>query len=180
MSFEKANPLDPMRKATEEDYFRKQNAELAAKLKARMEMEKAGVHDQALADSLLAAGFSEDSVRALYLVPIIDIAWADGRLQDEEKAVIMTVAEARGIKKDSAAYTMISGWLKARPTDDSFVRGKTLCEALLGDLQSGQGNWILDAANKVAAATGGLFGFGSKISSEEEAALKKLGEKLKK
>lgn len=175
MTSEKSgNPLDPVRKATEEAYFRKQNAELAAKLKARAQMQQAGVHDKDLADKLAAAGFSEDSVRALFLIPIIEIGWADGRLQIEERGEILKIAEARGISRDSQAFKLISSWIENKPSDSAWNQGQSLVRALMDDAGSAGSGWVLEAAKKVASATGGLFGIGSKISAAEEALLKKL------
>jgi len=174
------NPLDPRRKAIEEDYFRKQNAELAAKLKARTSMQAAGVQDKELADRLLAAGFTEDSVRALYLVPVVDVAWADGRISPEEKTEIMKIAEGRGIKRDSAAFKMVLNWIEAKPTDENYKRAKSLVDPLLEGLGAEGGDWLLAAAQRVAEATGGVFGFGVKVTHDEKTVLTKLATKLKK
>lgn len=170
-----------MRKATEEEYFRKHNAELAAKLKARAGLKEAGVKDPALMESLTQAGFSEDSVRALFLLPLLDVAWADGRLESEERREIEGVVAARGIAKDSEASALLERWLARNPeSDEKFQRGKALIGPLLADVQSTGTAWILEASRRVAHAAGGLFGFGSKISGAEEEVLKKLSEKLSK
>lgn len=174
------NPLDNRRKALEEDYFRKQNADLAAKLKARVSLEKAGVNDKALAESLIANGFSEDSIRALYLIPVVDVAWADGRVSEEERAEILKIAESRGITKNSSAYKMVIQWIDSKPTDENYLKAKSLVDPLLEDLKKTGADWLLSAAQRVAEATGGLFGFGVKVTSDEKAVLTRLAAKLKK
>lgn len=175
-----ASPLKPVEKAHEEEYFRKQNAELAAKLKSRLQMSQAGVKDDGLASELTQAGFNKDSVRALFIVPLIDVAWADNHIQPEERAEILKIVEAKGIEKTSEAYSLISGWLEKKPSDEKYVRAQILLKPAIEDLKkSGQGaDWILDAATKVAEATGGLFGIGFRISKEERDVLRKISDRL--
>jgi hypothetical protein len=96
-------PLDDRRKAQEEDYFRKLNAEAAAKLKAKSDLAQAGIQDSSLIEHLTKAGFDSDSARALYLLPLVDVAWADGRVQKEEQSEILGLMEKAGISKDSKA-----------------------------------------------------------------------------
>ncbi len=175
----KENPLDPMRKATEEEYFRQRNAELSAKIKARAGLKEAGVQDDGLAQQLTEAGFDKDSVRALFLLPLIDVAWADGRVEDEEKREVLSVAQSRGIEKTSTAWKMLETWLSQGPRDSTFLNARVLLEPALLDLKSkGGSGWILEAAERVALAAGGIFGLGQKISSDEKAAIEKLAKKL--
>src|SRR3989338_2386838 len=97
-SHEHDKPLDDLRKASEEEYFRKQNAALAAKLKQRQELENAGIQDPQLVDQLLKAGLTSGIVKALYWVPLIEVAWADGEVQEEEKEEILNILKAQGLK----------------------------------------------------------------------------------
>lgn len=183
MSSERSgNPLDPVRKANEEEYFRKQNADAAAKLKARAAMSQAGIHDEGLALKLKEAGFNEDTLRALYLIPLLDVAWADGKVQIEEKNQILSVLKTRGIDASSGAYQLVKAWVEKGPAEESFQRGKALVSPLLDDLKKGgsaAGEWILQASERVAHATGGLFGLGSKVSGEEAKILSEISKKLK-
>ena len=77
---------------------------------------------------------------------------------------------------------MILGWLKAKPSDSNYLSGKALLGPLVADAKKDSGaRWILDAAQAVAQATGGLFGLiGQKVSADEEAMIRKLAEKLRK
>jgi hypothetical protein len=182
MSSEKmtGSPLDPLRKASEEAYFHKQNKELAAKLKARAAMKDAGVTDPQLADELMAAGFDEDSLKALFLIPALEVAWVDGRAQDEEKAEIRKLAVSHGMTEGSAGWALVEGWLSQNPAEDlRFQNGRALLAPLFEGLKkTGNTAWVREAAERVAAATGGLFGLGSKISAHEQEVLDRLGKKL--
>jgi len=175
------NPLDERRKAQEEEYFRKQNAEAAAKLKAKLELEESGVQDEGLVETLMKAGFDTDSARALYLVPVLEVAWADGKIQSEEKQSVIELLEERGIEKNSKAYQLVLKWLSGRPTDHSYLQAKSFLEPYITELKkSGKpfSHWVIKAANKVAQVTGGLFGIGwNMVSKKEEAVLKQIARK---
>lgn len=183
MTHNPEKPLDELRRASEEEFFRKQNQELAKKLKTKMGMAAEGVRDEALIKDLLSAGFDEDSVRVLFLVPIIEIALADGRIEEDEKAEILRIVKTRGISEQSAAYKTLLSWLKNGSTDASFVRAKTLIDPLIAEERKNDQSvsWILAGAQSVAKAAGGLLGLGigSKISAEEEKLIQKLSQKLK-
>jgi len=175
-------PLEKVRKAHEDDYFIKQNKVLATKLKAKMGLEQSGVHDAALLEELMSAGFTPDTLRLLFLVPLVEVAWADGRVQNEERDAILKIAEKRAVETTSETYKILSGWLNSDPrSNDLFLKSKGLVEAFLKEIQKDQPEsaaWIFEAAKHIAEATGGIFGFGKHISHEEADALKALAKRL--
>lgn len=177
------NPLEGRRKAQEEDYFRKQNDEAKRKLAAKQALQEFGINDQDLMKKLLEAGFSADSARALFLVPLIEVAWADGQVQEDERRAVLELMKQREIEEGSEAYRCASDWLETKPTDQKFRVASELLKPVVDELKkSGQdtSEWILEAAQKVANATGGLFGFGwNMISKEEKEILVKLSKQLK-
>lgn len=176
-----SGPLDEKRKAQEEDYFRKQDQQAAQRLKFKKALESAGVTDEELKKTLLEAGYDDDSARALYLVPVIDVAWADGRLDPEEIATFKKILKTRGIEESSKAFQLATVWLEKGVDNPQYQTAKKLFDPFLVQLKKGgktDNTWILEAADLVASATGGLFGFGNKTSSEEDSLLKDLASKL--
>lgn len=177
------NPLDDRRKAQEEDYFRKQNAEASAKMKAKQELEALGIKDDTLVEQLTKAGYGSDEARALFVVPLVEVAWADGKVQDEERKEILSLVSSRGIEEDSKAYELVQIWLTSKPTDKKFEVARSLLEPIFDQMkekQSETAEWILESTRRVAEATGGLFGFGLNMISKEEAkVIEKISEKLK-
>lgn len=177
-------PLDQIRKANEDDYFRKLNSELSRKLAARAQMKEVGVADEKLAEQLADLGFDQDSARALFLVPLLQVAWADHEVQTEERHQIFEVLKQRKIEEGSGAFKLVSNWLKKGPEDALFARAVALIEPLIAETRKSspdQAGWILESARQVAQATGGLFGLGigTKISSAEEKILQGLAKSLK-
>ncbi|PIR23239.1 MAG: hypothetical protein COV44_03800 [Deltaproteobacteria bacterium CG11_big_fil_rev_8_21_14_0_20_45_16] len=177
------NPLDDRRKAQEEEYFRKQNQEAAEKLKARLGLESSGIDDKELVAKLAEAGFDSDSSRALYMVPLVEVAWADGKMQGEERTQILSFARERGIDSTSKAYGLVEKWLNCQPSDNQYELAKSLIGPIVAHSKSNHPEakeWVLKASQKVAEATGGLFGFGFKMVSKDEAeVIDRLSKKLK-
>lgn len=102
-------------------------------------------------------GFNDDSIRALYLIPVITTAWADGKVQVEEKEEILRLLENRSIQKTSEAYRLVESWLTKKPVDEFFNHATSLVQPLFTELQENRGgssDWVVEACRRVAMATG--------------------------
>ena len=175
-------------RSREEDYFRRKDRELVEKLRqaaadneARHALEKtSGIHDQALLQELQALGFTPETVSLLPLIPIVQVAWAEGGVTDEERSLIVQFARQRGIHAGSAADRELSAWLQHRPSDEVFAKAGRLIRAML-DAPHRAGADIDDLikhCEEIAAASGGVLGF-RKISAEERALLGRIEAALK-
>ena len=77
-------------RSREEEYFRRKDRELVEKMRqaaesdaSRQAMEQTtGIHDPVLLQELEALGFTPDTVSLLPLVPIVQVAWAEGGVSD--------------------------------------------------------------------------------------------------
>jgi len=135
--------------------------------------------DQAeLEAGLLALGMTKQSWRALPLLPLVAVAWADGRVQDAERAVILRLAQDFGVDEDG--MLLVKNWLAHPPTPEATQRGQALLvqlcrsggvadEALLDD--------VVLFAHEVARAAGGFFGFNA-IDREEADAIDALADAM--
>ena len=120
--------LSDLRKAKEEEYFRKREQQLIEKMRQRFlqEQERGDlaefffVEDTDILDELQALGYSRETIFLLFLVPIIHIAWIDGSVTEKEREAIIEIARARGMETDSAAESMLLSWLNGRPPDEVF------------------------------------------------------------
>ena len=178
-------------RALEEEYFRKKNRELIEKMQrearddqARRDMgAQLGVSDPEMLRELQRLGFTPETVPLLPLVPVVQVAWADGDVTDAERSALFKVARARGIAEGSAAYHQLASWLADRPSADVFAGATRLIRAILdapaGDQTRLSGDELVTYCESIAAASGGLFGL-NKISSEERAILASLANDLKK
>jgi hypothetical protein len=177
-------------RAREDEYFRRKDRELIEKMRkaaaadeARQELQAAsGVRDPELLQELEALGFTPDTVSLLPLVPIVQVAWAEGSVTDAERALIVKLARERGIAPHSPADVELAAWLAERPADFVFARATRLIKAML-DLPTGEGPAIqvddlMRHCEAIAAASGGVLGF-RKVSSEERALLREIEAALK-
>lgn len=174
-------------RSLEDDYFRKKDRELIDKIQRAAEAERvrsevgraAGLTDPALAQELLDLGFTAETVTLLPLVPILQMAWAEGGVSQSERDLIVRFARSRGIAEGTAADLQLTSWMTSRPGEAVFARAGRLIRAVLDsgadpDLNADD---LVAYAEKIASASGGVFGIG-KISSEERKLLAGLAADL--
>ncbi|MGH8187173.1 MAG: hypothetical protein ACREUC_11465, partial [Steroidobacteraceae bacterium] len=177
-------------RSLEEDYFRKKDKELiermrhaAAAEQSRGEMgRKTGLDDPELLKELEELGFTPDTVGLLPLVPVLQMAWAEGGITSAERDLLVKVARSRGVDAGSAADRQLSAWLDRRPDPVVFASAGRLIRAMLdaGSPESGSlsAEELVRYCEKIAAASGGILGIG-RISAEEKALLSTIAADLK-
>ena len=109
-------------------------------------------------------GIDKDSYEVLILLPLVQVAWADGKIQKAERKLIVDIAARNGLAEGPARELFV-GWLEKRPTDRYFARARHLLMAL-AHRERGLGSSVkleqvadlIDLCEEVARAAGGLFG----------------------
>jgi hypothetical protein len=177
--------LEERGRALEDQFYDKENREKIAALKhkdevkaSRDELRKAsGMSDDAVLDQLVALGMRGNTIAALSLVPLIQVAWADGEIQDNERVAILQGAHGKGLEEGTAGYDLLQTWLQKRPGDELFSAWEAYIKSLASQLNDEQNrllkNQIVGFAKLVATAAGGILGFG-KVSASEDAVLAKI------
>ncbi len=169
----------------EDAFFSKRDAELIAKLRRQEQQqnqkkaltEVSGIADEAVLDQLVAHDIHPEALAAFSLVPILEIAWADGQVQSAERRILLEAVEKAGKPKGSVSYRLMEGWL-ARPPDPKLMDlWKNYTRALVREVPGEIGRRIketvLQHARAVAEAAGGFLGFG-RISEKEARVLEEL------
>jgi hypothetical protein len=179
-------------RSLEEDYFRRKDKELIEKMRkaaaaeqTRSELGKrTGLADPELLKDLEALGFTPETVILLPLVPIVQVAWAEGGVSDAERHLIVKLARARGIGEGTAADAQLMQWLDQRPSDRVFVDATRLIGAMLEAPGhpgiSVTADDLVKQAESIASASGGMLGIIGRISAEERGILTTLAAQLKK
>jgi hypothetical protein len=176
-------------KSLEEAFFKKQHEAQLAKLRQKQEQAEAreslaaasGItDDEDLLDRLAALGIRAQTLAALTLIPLVEVAWADGKMEARERDAILKGAESSGIAPGSPSYGLLEIWTQDRPAQDLMDSWKAYIGALVAELSADQ-KWhleerIVGRARTVAEAAGGFLGLGSKVSADEERVLKELEE----
>jgi tellurite resistance protein len=166
----------------EEEFFRKQNAELVEGLRSTQANEQvrsqmmavSGVQDPALIDQLLKHGVTPATFAALALAPLVAVAWADRRLEDKERKAVLQEATSSGLQAGSAEYGLLEDWLAQEPPASLMTSwsgyAREMSETLGAEQRLEFREALMRRANAVANAAGGFAGRG-KTSPEEQRVL---------
>ncbi len=177
--------LEERGRALEDQFYEKENQQKLAAMKdkldtqrSREELRKAsGMTDDAVLDRLVGLGLNAKTIAALSLVPLISVAWADGEIQENERTAILQGAHGKGLEDNTDGYQLLQSWLAKPPSEDLFTAWEAYIKALAGQLNEEQNrllkNQIVGFAKMVAAAAGGILGFG-KVSGTEEQVLRRI------
>ena len=186
MSPQEPDILRARGKSLEDEFFRREDqrlikrlAELKAAETTREGLAKAsGITNPAVLDKLMGLGIRPETVAALSIVPLVEVAWADGSLDTKERRAILDRARDSGIAPGSTEHSLLEAWLDRRPEPKlltawtHMVQG--MAEQLGPDGTARLKASLLERARAVAAASGGVLGLGSKVSSAEAAMLAQL------
>lgn len=173
-------------RSLEDEFFRREDARLKERLQqaakqanTREALTRAsGLKNPAVIDRLIELGIAPETVTALSLVPLVEVAWADGSLDAGERAAVLQRLDTNQFPPDSPARALLESWLTHKPEGRLMDAWRQLVAGLaeqmsrqeLAALRSG----LLDGARAVAGASGGFLGLGSKISNAEEDAIARL------
>lgn len=181
-----SDSLEDRGRALEEEFFRRQNEKLLAKLRAehqkkvgRAQLTAAtGISNAQVLDALVAQKIDATSLAAFALVPLVEVAWADGSLDPKEKAAITKSADDAGVKPGTHAHELLDNWLAARPGPELARAWMNYTNALCAKLDAGARAQlkleVIGRARRVAEASGGILGLTKKVSDAEAQVLAKL------
>jgi hypothetical protein len=168
------------RQAFEEEFFSKENQKLKDKLRAELDKKHTrdelaaltGVEDSLVLDALMALNVDKGTFSAFALLPLIEVAWADGKVDDKERAGLLAAAADQGIKEGSVAYKMLQEILLRPPREDALKAWYTWVGTMSSQLSTSERRQVREAMVKrvraIAEASGGILGLGSKISPMEQ------------
>jgi hypothetical protein len=136
-----------------------------------------GIKDQDILQHLVELNVRPETLAALSAVPLVEVVWADGHVDDDERKVVLAFAAARGIAAGSVAGELLERWLAERPPARLLAAWQhyveVLCEQLDAEARKSLQEELLRNVRVAAAASGGFLGMG-KISKEEKEVIAKL------
>jgi len=178
--------LGDRKKALEDSFFAKENTRLLDRIRSDSETKTAveglkeisGITDEEVLTHLAKMRITPDTWTAISLVPLVEVAWADGKVDDKERKAVMSAAEANGVLPATPAYDLLESWLVRRP-DGRLLDAwgeyiVELCASFGPTERAAVKEKIIGRAREVAQATGGFLGLGSRIAPEEEVVLNEL------
>lgn len=106
-------------------------------------------------------GIDYESVGALLILPLVEVAWAKGQLEPAEANRIIVVAQDWELSEES--LLMVRGWLRYPPSLAYGQRARAALSQMLSDGVPFRGPWdaevILDEAKAIAAVGGSWLSF---------------------
>ena len=167
----------------EEEFFAKQERKLVDKLRetldkqqTREELEQlTGIKDSGVLDTLMAMNVAKDTFAAFALYPLVEIAWADGSVDEKERKAFLAAAAEHGLLPHMPAHAALEGFLKTKPSEDARKAWYAWATELNRTLDAGERRKVreglIQRARAVAEASGGILGLGNKVSSNEQRVL---------
>mgnify|MGYP000589395604 CR=1 FL=1 len=137
--------------------------------------------DDDLRRALGRLGIDQTSLRALPLLPLVQVAWADGRVQDAERGLIHEIAVKYGL--GDAGLQLLNRWLDVRPSEKSFLLARRVLLALWArDRERGEAPESLDGVIRmclcVGRVAGGLFGLAFTLDRRERELIGEISQSL--
>ena len=180
--------FEEKRKSLEEEFFHRESQrqlenlrQVRIKEQSREELSQAsGIQNEVILDRLLELGITPQTVAALAVVPLVEVVWADGHLDEKEKQAFLQAAGQFGLSAGSVNYDLLESWLSKRPDRRlrqswrEYIQG--LCEELKPEQREALKSDLLRRARDMAEASGGILGLGSKISKAEMDTLEELAD----
>lgn len=160
---------------TEAEYFHRLDAELIDSMRERAACRErrlrlaiaSGINDPTILETLKRLGYDHTTVMLLPLVPLVQVAWANGFVSTTERDRIIAVASMRGVRANTPAYDCLVAWLDQRPPDEFFQGSLSAISKICGSLppieQKAYREALLLGCREVAIASCGHFGWGSGI-----------------
>jgi len=183
-------------KAMEEAYFRQEDAKLLEELRQNAKLDeiavalrdKLHVQNPELLRQVRSLGLPAEAAPALFLAPLVQVAWASGKVSSKQRGAVLRLARAREIDEGSTAYAQLSEWLTNRPPDEVFRIAIEVLRsgfAVLPVIERQERiERVIDACNTVAMqSTGGvdqLVSLGNRVENQETLMVQKMAAALRK
>ena len=182
-----ADALEQFARAIESAFFEREH-DGAASFRGALAAEEAraagalgratGIDDPSLLARLAALGIRPETLAALTLIPLVEVAWADGVIDEKERHAVLAGAVTTGISEESASHRLLELWTLERPSPALHLAWRDFIGALAASLGSRERAAlrakVIGRAVAVANAAGGLRDARPNISAEERAVLDAL------
>jgi uncharacterized tellurite resistance protein B-like protein len=167
-------------------FFIKEDQKLIEKLRALKKLGEtkeelsriSGIKNDVVLQKLVDLNVRPETLASITLVPLVEVAWADGTVDEAERNAVLKAVEHLGFASGSTDYELVLQWMTHKPSPAlleawvHYIAG--LCEELSEEERTRLKEDLLGHTREVAMTSGGFLGLGNKISKEEAAVLSRL------
>jgi hypothetical protein len=180
-----SDPLDQRSRALEAAFFPAHASDYREAIRLREQeqvavgalREASGIGEEATLRRLAGLGIRAETLAALTMIPIVEVAWADGEMDARERDAILVGAESVGIEPGSASHGLLRIWTEDPPAPDLLEAWGAFIRALGGELEEAERvrlrQRLVGRARSVAEAAGGILGV-DPVSPAEREVLERL------
>jgi hypothetical protein len=129
-------------------------------------------------------GINRDNYRVLALLPLVLVAWADGKIQDAEIGRMLDAAQRRSFLT-AKSVSIFDGWLREKPSDDYVEKSLAALVELArrkrgvgADLSAKDLRKLTELSIDIAVCAGGLWGDVMSVTDAEEQTVNELAQVL--
>jgi hypothetical protein len=135
-----------------------------------------------LLTTLRELGISDRNCRALKVLPLVFVAWAEGKPPEPTRRYLRTLAERR-LQVGDEALALVRWWLHQRPTAEYFAKGMRALRILAcapddWEFDQTELSGLMVLAEAVARTKGNAPGLPTAVTETEERALAYVGRLL--
>jgi prepilin-type processing-associated H-X9-DG protein len=179
--------LKERERGEETDYFRRADAKLIEKMRARAQLseiaqalaDKLRVDDPELLRRVAELGLDRETGTAILVAPLVQVAWADGHVSEAERSMVLELAASRGLVAGMPAHDKLLEWLRERPSDAVFETALEVMRVGFSVLPAAERDEritsLVAACRRIAEASGGglvrLIGLSHGVFGAESATL---------
>ncbi len=159
--------LKERERGEETDYFRRVDAKLIEKMRARAHLseiaqalaDKLRVDDPELLRRVAELGLDRETGTAILVAPLVQVAWADGHVSEAERSIVLELAASRGLVAGMPAHDKLLEWLRERPSDAVFETALQVMRVGFSVLPAAERDEritsLVAACRRIAEASGG-------------------------
>ena len=168
-----------MSRSLEDQFFFNEDLKLMEKQRILKQMketkealrEVSGIQDDRVLEKLVELNIRPETVASLAVVPLIEVAWANGKIGKKEKEAVLKAVSKFGWSSSSIDYILLERWLEHKP-DESLLKAwiqytKNVCSLMNREEVGKLKTEILGHARAISEISGGILGIG-KISQQEK------------
>ena len=153
---------------------------LAAKQTRAQLQQISGIDDDEVLDTLMSLHINGDTFAAFGLYPLVEIAWADGTVDEKEREAFLRAAAEHGLAVDTPGHDALLAFIKETPRADArkawFAWAEAVNQKLTPLERRKVREGLVKRARAVAEASGGFLGLTNPVSDNEARVITRIEE----